>query len=70
MGVGEEEPIKKKKNYGKLVKQNLKDQFLQDWSSKLDQSSKGVNYRIFKDYISLEKYFLKLPKNLYINLAK
>ena len=57
-------------NYGKLVKQNLKDQFLQDWSSKLDQSSKGVNYRIFKDNINLEKYFLKLPKNLYINLAK
>lgn len=57
-------------NYDKLVKQNLKDQFLQDWSSKLDQSSKGVNYRIFKDNINLEKYFLKLPKNLYINLAK
>ena len=54
-------------NYGKLVKQNLKDQFLQDWSSKLDQFSKGITYRIFKDNINLGKYILKLPKDLFIN---
>lgn len=56
--------------YGNLVKQNLKDQYFQLWSSKLDKSSKGLNYRIFKDDINLEQYFLQLPKNLYLNLVK
>lgn len=57
-------------NISPIIKQNLKDQFLQGWGSKLDHSSKGINYRIFKSDIQLEQYFLKLPMNSYLNLAK
>ena len=44
--------------------------FLQTWSSKLDTSSKGLNYRLFKDSISLETYFIKLPRTLLMHLGK
>ena len=56
--------------YGSIIKQNLKDQFFQSWCSKLDKSSKGLNYRIFKEDIFLESYFLNLPRNPYLNMAK
>ena len=57
-------------NICSISKQNLRDQFLQCWGSKLDHSLKGMNYRIFKSDIQIEQYFLKLPMNSYLNLAK
>ena len=45
-------------------------QFLQTWSTKLDASSKGLNYRLFKDSINLEPYFVKLPQILFMHLGK
>lgn len=57
-------------NCASLISQTLKDQFLQEWSTRLDKSSKGLNYRIFKEHIVLEPYFYKLPTALYLNLAK
>lgn len=57
-------------NTGTLIKQILKDQYLQSWNTKLEKSSKGLNYRIFKDSINLEQYFLQLPTHLLLSLAK
>lgn len=53
-----------------LIKRNLVDQYHQEWHSKLDVSTKGKNYHLFKDSMNLEGYLLKLPKPLTINLAK
>lgn len=52
------------------VKQTLFDQFLQNWRSSLNNSSKGKNYNIFKDNIEIESYFRVLPKNLYLNMVR
>ena len=35
----------------------LTDQFKQKWNSEMFDSSKGINYRIFKKELTLEKYF-------------
>jgi hypothetical protein len=55
-------------NAHKLVKQTLTDQFLQTWSNSVMESSKGINYRIFKDNISFEDYMKILPSDLRISL--
>ena len=39
-------------------------------NSKLEQSSKGTNYKLFKDSINLEPYVLRLPGNSYTYFAK
>ena len=45
------------------VKQRLQDQFLQTWSSDIDNSSKGHIYKIFKQNFVIEKYITELtPK--------
>ena len=38
--------------------------------AKLDASSKGLNYRLFKDSINLEPYFVKLPRTLFMHIGK
>ena len=53
-----------------FIRQNLKDRFIQLWNSKLEQSSKGTNYKLFKDSINLEPYVLRLPGNSYTYFAK
>ena len=45
----------------KTVFHILLDQFKQSWNSEMYNSSKGINYRIFKTTLSLEKYLLDLP---------
>ena len=57
-------------NITAMVKGRLLDQFYQEWNANIEVSSKGRNYRIFKNDPSLENYLLKLPKSLYIKLAK
>jgi hypothetical protein len=52
------------------VLQKTKDQFIQTWSSKILESSKCLNYRIFKDSFSLEPYLLSLPDKLRKNYTK
>ena len=54
----------------KMIKSVLEAQFLQTWSTKLESSSKGLNYRLFKDSINLESFFIKLPRPLFIHLGK
>ena len=43
----------------KMSKSVLEAQFLQTWSTKLESSSNGLNYRLFKDSINLESFFIK-----------
>ena len=57
-------------NCSRTIKSVLEAQFLQTWSTKLDSSSKGLNYRLFKDSINLEPYFVKLPRTLFMHLGK
>ena len=47
-----------------IVKQRLSDQFIQKWSSDIENSSKGQNYRIYKSQFGCEKYLAKLPIKL------
>ena len=46
------------------VKQSLRDQFIQQWSSDIFTSSKCCNYRIFKCEFGFETYLTKLPIKL------
>ena len=57
-------------NLTMFIRQNLRDRFIQLWNSKLEQSSKGTNYKLFKDSINLEPYVLRLPGNSYTYFAK
>ena len=38
------------------LKRNLKDQFIQKWRSNMENSSKGICYRLFKENFEFEKY--------------
>ena len=40
-----------------VVKQRLIDQFVQNWNSKIFESPKAFNYRIFKTNFEFEEYF-------------
>ena len=52
------------------VKETLKTQFVQEWNSIINDSSKCINYRIFKTNFGIENYLLNLPKDLRIILVK
>lgn len=52
------------------ITRRLHDITLQEWNSKLRESTKGRNYAIFKDNTELEAYLKMLSKNEYIPLAK
>ena len=53
-----------------IVRQRLKDQYLQSWRSELRESGVCVNYRLFKENFCLENYLVKLPYSLSQNLLK
>ena len=59
-------------NCSRTIKSVSEAQFLQTWSTKLDASSKGLNYRLFKDSLNLEPYvyFVKLPRTLFMHLRQ
>ena len=52
------------------VKSRLHDQYLQSWRSSVHDSSKCLNYRIFKTELALENYLTLLPWNLAQYLCK
>ena len=58
------------RNIAKIVKTRLSDQYLQHWSSKLQVSSKGTHYALFKDNISLERYITILHGENLLNMFK
>ena len=53
-----------------IVKRSLRDQFIQEWSAKLQESSKGMNYSLYKENIDMENYLMVLPKSIYTTFAK
>ena len=67
--------INEKKNrsvnwFKSLIKENLKNQFVQDWNSVVHYSPKCINYRILKINVGLEYYLLSLLRDLGIVFAK
>jgi hypothetical protein len=53
------------------VKQRLLDQFVQNWQTSLSDSSKALNYKIFKTKFEFEEYFniLNMGHAIFENLA-
>ena len=49
---------------------NLHDQFEQYWHSLLDNASKAINYRLFKDYFGMEVYFDILDNKNVVELCR
>ena len=56
-------------SFSKIVKERIKDQFLQNWSEQLFSSSACSNYRIFKTDFKFEEYFTLLPRDLALSLC-
>ena len=52
------------------ISETLKDLYIQEWHAKLDSSSKGRDYGIYKSDISIEPYFMTLNKNAYYHMVK
>lgn len=52
------------------VKQNLRDQFIQNWNEIVQNSPKTLNYRLYKDDVKLEDYFKLLDDKMIIDLCK
>ena len=48
----------------------LNDLYIQNWHTKLNQSSKGRNYSLFKDNLTYEHFLTTLPRNAYIPMIK
>ena len=53
-----------------LINQRLNDMYTQKWHEKIETNSLCLNYRIFKQYLYLEKYLIKLPFRYRMNLCK
>ena len=54
--IWERQPTAVNLSTSKIIKQNLQDQFLQNWNTQLQNPSKGRNYSLFKEEIKLESY--------------
>ena len=52
------------------VKRCLKDGFLQNWYTHIDNDELFINYRMFKPSFGADPYYLALPQNLVISLMK
>ena len=62
--IWREQGIANEKWITNAVKQSLRDQFIQTWSSDIFNSSKGTIYRIFKTIFCLETHLEILPVKL------
>lgn len=57
--------------YGnQIIKKTLIDQFVQKWHQSLYESSKGLNYRLFKSDHLFENYLTIIPRNKYLPIIK
>ena len=52
------------------INTRLQSQFVQNWNQKIFDTSKCLNYRIFKTTFTLEKYVTEMPLKSAITLAK
>lgn len=55
-GVWQSQNVINPKWLSLAISQRLKDQYWQTWSSIVDKSSSGINYRLFKDSFDCSKY--------------
>ena len=53
-----------------MIKQRMKDQYLQYWNDELNNNSLCFNYRMFKTEFCFERYLVDLDKPLQRNLLK
>lgn len=53
-----------------IVRQKLNDQFIQNWSSQINNTSRGKFYSLFKEEFQLESYLLKLNTCDRIQISK
>ena len=51
----------KSKWFNLAISQRLQDQYIQTWSSLVDSSSSGFNFKLFKDSFECSRYFSLLP---------
>ena len=58
------------KSLSQLTKRILTAQFIQEWFAKDSQSHKALVYFNFKQNFELEKYFVTLPRKLYLLMFK
>ncbi len=53
-----------------VIKNSLKDQYIQEWRGTVRDSVKCVNYRMFKTDLELEPYLLDIPEKFRRSLCK
>ena len=58
------------KHFKFILKQRIRDQFLQKWSSEINISSKCINYRMFETSLHLEDYLLTLSYHQRCTMAR
>ena len=54
----------------KSIEQTLQDQFCQSWESSLQNSSKGLNYKMLKENFEHDLFLKHLPRSLSYCLLK
>ena len=60
-GIWESQSVANPKWFNLAISQKLQDQYLQNWSSIVDTSLCGTNYRLFKDEFGYSDYLSLLP---------
>ena len=53
-----------------VIKQRVKDQYIQSWTSSLSSSSKSIFYKTFKEDFTFEPYLDMLPTKFRVQLTK
>ena len=60
-GIWDSQSIPNSNLFKLAVSRKLNDQYLQEWSSLVDSSSSGNNYKLFKETFDYSRYFSILP---------
>ena len=60
-GIWESQSLSNSKWFKLVISQKLHDHYLQEWSSVVDISSYGSNYRLYKETFGFSSYFSILP---------
>ena len=60
-GIWESQNVQSLKWFNLAISQRLQDQYIQTWSSLVDSSSSGINFKLFKDSFECSRYFSLLP---------
>ncbi len=57
-------PVYSMSQFKGIVKQRLRDQYIQNWKSELEDNGVCCNYKLFKKDFTFEKYLVSLPYSL------